>query len=185
MAVVELIEKPKKLIPRFAMRYSRRRFGQVVEPAMAAAHHSGVLVSMGLHETAVQYGWKKLAPHLRWLAVQASAGEIGCSWCTDFGYYEGMNAGIDPQKVRDVPRWRNSDLYDEKERLVLEYAEGATRTPVEISPQLVAGLHQHFSEAEIVELAAWVALENYRSRFNGGLGLKAQGFSERCAVPVG
>src|SRR5580704_17779637 len=169
MANVELIEKPKKLIPKIALRYSRRRFGEVVEPAMAAAHHSGVLLSMGLHETAVQYGWKKLPLHLRWLAVQVSAGEIGCSWCTDFGYYEGMNSGVDPRKVRDVPRWRDSDVYDVKERLVLEYAVCATQTPVEISPELVAGLHEHFSEEEIVELAAWVALENYRSRFNGGL----------------
>ena len=31
-------------------------------------------------------------------------------------------------------------------------------------------------------MAAWVALENYRSRFNAGLGLKSQGFSDSCRV---
>lgn len=46
-------------------------------------------------------------------------------------------------------------------------------------------LRAHFSDAEIVELAGWVALENYRSRFNAGLGLRSQGFSDSCKVPAG
>ena len=35
----------------------------------------------------------------------------------------------------------------------------------------------------MVELAAWVALEHFRSRFNAGLGLRSQGFAQTCAVP--
>jgi alkylhydroperoxidase family enzyme len=119
------------------------------------------------------------------LALQAAAGEIGCSWCTDFGYYEGMQQGIDPLKVRAVPHFRESDVYDETERTVLEYAVAATATPVVVSDELVGRLRQHLSEPEIVELTAWVALENLRSRFNAGLGLKTQGFSDRCeAAPT-
>ena len=105
MAHVTLIDRPTGLVPRLAARYSRRRFGRDVEPTMAASHHAGVLVAMGALETAVAKGWKRLDPHLRWLAIQAAAGQIGCSWCTDYGYYEGMQQGIDPQKVRDVPRF--------------------------------------------------------------------------------
>ena len=138
---------------------------------------------MGALESAVDKGWKRLDPRLRWLAVQAAAGEIGCSWCTDFGYYEGVQQGVDPRKVRDVPVWRSSDAYDERERAVLEYAEGATSTPAEVSEDLVRRLHAHFSDAEIVELAGFVALENFRSRFNAGLGLHSQGFSDNCKVP--
>jgi alkylhydroperoxidase family enzyme len=89
---------------------------------------------------------------------------------------------VDPRKVRDVPRWRESGAYDEQERVVLEYAEAATSTPVFVSEDLVAKLHQFFSEEEMVELAAWVALENFRSRFNGGLRLRSEGFSDRCDV---
>ncbi|HXQ44860.1 MAG TPA: carboxymuconolactone decarboxylase family protein [Acidimicrobiales bacterium] len=182
MAHVTLVERPAGLVPKLAVHYSRHRFGQVVEPVMAAAHHSGVLMAMGAVETAAERGWKKLDPRLRWLAVQAAGGEIGCSWCTDFGYYEGMQQGIDPQKVRDVPCFATSDVYDETERAVLDYALAATATPVTIPDELIERLHRHLSEPEIVELAAWVALENLRSRFNAGLGLKSQGFSDRCEV---
>ena len=155
----------------------------MVEPAAAASHHSGVLVAMGALETAAEKGWKKLDPTLRWLAIQEASTQIGCSWCVDYGYYEGMNDGIDPEKVRASTRWRESTLFDERERLVLEYAAAATLTPAQVSDELADRLHRHFSDAEIVELAAWVALENFRSRFNAGLGLRSQGFAERCEVP--
>ena len=182
MAHVTLIDKPAGLVAKLAARYSRHRFGQAVEPVMAASHHGGVLMAMGAVETAAERGWKRLDPRLRWLAIQASAGEIGCSWCTDFGYYEGMQQGIDPRKVRDVPRFRDSDVYDDAERVVIDYAVAATATPSALTDEMVERLHRHLSEPEIVELAAWVALENFRSRFNAGLGLKSQGFSDRCEV---
>lgn len=185
MAHVQLTDKADRLIPRVALRYSRRRFGRVVEPVAAAAHHSGVLVAMGALETAAERGWRRLDHDLRWLAIQAVAMEIGCSWCTDYGYYEGMQQGTDPTKVRAVEQWRTSAVFDERERAVLEYAEAATATPVLISDELMARLHRHFTEPEIVELAAWVAMENFRSRFNAGLGLRSQGFSDSCDLPAG
>lgn len=184
MAIVSLVDRPHRLIPRIAALYSRRQFGKDVEPVQAASHHNGVLVAAGLIETAAEKGWNKLDRHLALLAVQAAAGVIGCSWCTDFGYYESLQRGQVPAKVRDVPRWRESDAYTEKERTVLEYAEAATLRPVVINDDLAARLHEHFSEAEIVELAAWVALENYRSCFNAGLDLHSQGFSDSCKVPL-
>ncbi len=184
MAHVTLDDKPAGMIPKVALAYARRKFGAVVDPVKAATHHAGVLVGWGALETAAERGWRKLDLHLRWLAIQATAGAIGCSWCTDFGFYEGVQQGVDPAKIRDVPRWRSSDAYDERERTVLEYAEAATTTPVVVPDELVERLHEHFSEAEIVELAAWVALENYRSRFNAGLGLRSQGFSDRCDLDM-
>ncbi len=183
MAHVPLHDHPKGLVPRVATVYTKRRFGQMVEPTAAASHHSGVLLAMGSLETAVQLGWKKLDPTLRWLAVQATGMQIGCSWCVDYGYYEGMHDGVDPAKVRAVAAWRSSELFDECERVILEYAETATACPGEVSDELATRVRTHLSEAEFVELAAWVALENFRSRFNAGLGLHSQGFSENCDIP--
>jgi len=184
MAHVPLLDEPRGAVPRLARRYTKRRFGQMVEPTAAASHHSGVLIAMGSLETAVQLGWKKLDPTLRWLAIQAVSGRIGCSWCIDYGYYEGMNEGIDPAKVRSAGDWRSSDLFDERERVVLEYAEVASGCPAEVTEELAARVRAHLSDAEFVELAAWVALENFRSRFNAGLGLRSQGFSDSCEIPM-
>ncbi len=184
MANVELLTRPKGLVPRMAARYARKRFGRDIEPMQAASHHPGVLVAVGLVETAAEKGWHKLDRRLALLAIQAAAGTIGCSWCMDYGYYENLQQGQDPAKVRDVPVWRDSPVYSEEERVVLEYAEAASSTPVVIDEDLTARLHQHFTDPQIVELAGWVALENDRSRFNAGLGLKSQGFSDNCQIPA-
>ena len=56
--------------------------------------------------------------------------------------------------------------------------------PSAVSPDDVEPLRGFLTDKEIVELAGWVALENYRSRFNAGLGLVSQGFSEQCEVPA-
>ncbi len=184
MAHLPLVERPKGLLQRYAWRYSRKQFGKVVEPVQAVAHHGGVTIASGALEMAAARGWRSLDEHLRWLALQATSAAIGCSWCIDYGYYESVQSGVDPRKVRDVARWRDSDAYDDRERLVLEYAEAVNTTPSAVTDDLAARLREHFSNKEIVELTAWIALENYRSRFNAGLGLTSEGFADVCAVPL-
>ena len=48
---------------------------------------------------------------------------IGCSWCVDFGYWEFHHQGVDQARLRDVPGWRDSDVYSDLERAVMNYAE--------------------------------------------------------------
>jgi alkylhydroperoxidase family enzyme len=72
------------------------------------------------------------------------------------------------------------------ERLVLEYADAMTRTPVEVPDALFARLREKFSEAELVELTSTIAWENYRARFDHAFGIEAENFAEgaACALPV-
>jgi alkylhydroperoxidase family enzyme len=67
---------------------------------------------------------------------------------------------------------------------VLDYAVAITATPVEVPDAHFAQLRAHFAEAEIVELTAAVAWENYRARFDHALGIEAQGFSEGAYCPL-
>lgn len=181
-SVVRLVDQPSGLLQRYAWRFSKKKFGLVADPVRAAAHHSGVLMAGGAMEMVVEKRWDRIDVSLRWLVLQAVSAQIGCTWCIDYGYYEAMNSGIDPQKIRNLPRWRDCDIYTDAERLVLEYAEAATATPAAISEDIVQRLQATFDEAELVELASWIALENLRSRTNAALGLHSQGFSDRCEV---
>jgi alkylhydroperoxidase family enzyme len=87
-----------------------------------------------------------------------------------------MQAGASDDKIRAVPTWRESALFSPVERDALEYAERMTITGEKVSDELFARLRGHFSEAQMVELTAVVALENFRSKFNPPLGIEAQGF---------
>lgn len=183
MTYVSRVERPKGLVQRAAWWFSRKKFGRIVEPLQATAHHPGVLLASGLIETVAGARWKRLDPHLRWLALQATAAAIGCSWCIDYSYYEGVNHGVDPRKVREITHWRESDAYDDRERAVLAYAEAVNATPTCVTSEIIADLHRYFDDAQIVELAAWIALENLRSRTNSGLGARSEGFAESCSLP--
>lgn len=87
-----------------------------------------------------------------------------------------MQAGADEDKVREIPTWRESRRFSGAERVALEYAEAMTITGQRVSDELFARLRTFYDEAQIVELTAAVALENFRSKFNVPLGVEAQGF---------
>ena len=78
------------------------------------------------------------------------------------------------EKVAEVLNWQDSKLFSPAERVALEYAE-------QVDDALFAELKKHFTEAQLVELTAAIALENFRSKFNPTLGVEAQGF---CMVPT-
>ncbi len=84
------------------------------------------------------------------------------------------------EKLAEVTTWRDSTLFSEAERLALEYAERITYTDRKVDDALVDQLKKHYSDAQIVELTAAIAMENFRSKFNPALGIEAQGF---CMVP--
>lgn len=164
-------------------RVSRRMYaGKVLDPLKAGFHHRGFLASwLGLEMSAKR--WKKLPETLQALAVMAVAHEIGCSFCTDFGYWEYHHRGVDLRKLRDIGAWHTSPVYTDLERAVIQYSVAATAVPSAVTDELADALRPDLDDAQIVELAALVALENFRSRFNAGLGLSSQGFRDDCEVP--
>jgi alkylhydroperoxidase family enzyme len=87
-----------------------------------------------------------------------------------------MQAGATDEKIREVPTWRESRLFSALERDALEYAEKMTITGEKVTDELWGRLRGHFTEAQLVELTAAVALENFRSKFNVPLGVEGQGF---------
>jgi alkylhydroperoxidase family enzyme len=179
------LDPPQTLSYRIGARISRRRYGVMLDPGAALAHNMSVGRSYAFFELMVER-WHGLDRGLKDLAVMAAAARIGCSWCLDFGYWEAtMRHHVPAEKVRAVPGWRDSDAFSALERLVLEYAEAMTDTPPGVTDEMVDRLRAHLSESELVELTAIVAVENLRSRMNSSLGLTAQGFKDRCAVPAG
>ena len=94
----------------------------------------------------------------------------------DINASRGMRAGASEEKVRRVESWATSPHYADAERVALEVAEAMTITGMKVADELFARARKHYSEAQMVELAAAVALENFRSKFNVALGVDAQGF---------
>jgi alkylhydroperoxidase family enzyme len=96
----------------------------------------------------------------------------------------GRKAGLTEAKLRAMADFETSDEFTELERLALRYAVEMARTEVEIPDELFAALRRHLSDAQLVELTAAIAWENYRARFNHALGMEAEGFSRGKFCPL-
>ena len=184
-------ERPGPLT-RLILRVSRRKVAQLtgretermIEPLEAYARAPRLLVAYGMFEqaTAKQKG---LPARLKLLAELKAATLTRCEYCIDIGSQIARRAGISDDQLRTLPGYRESELFDELEKLVLDYAVGMSRTPVAVSDECFAELERHFDDAQLVELTNVIALENMRGRFNLALGIGASGFSDGmvCAVP--
>ncbi|CAN5610976.1 hypothetical protein BH10ACT10_BH10ACT10_13850 [soil metagenome] len=176
------LREPTTLFGRFLAWYTNRTFGDVPDNALALLHHPPALKAILGFERRIDK-WDRLDPDLKVLAQLASASVIGCTWCTDFGYFAAHSKGLAVDRLRDVPRWREVDVFTDVEKAVLEYAEAMTATPPTVTDAMAETLRGHLGDDGFVELTVMVAVENERSRMNSALGLSSQGFAERCELP--
>ena len=89
--------------------------------------------------------------------------------------------GASKEKIEAVAQFRESDLFTPEDRAALAFAEAMTVTPALVSDEVFADARRHFDEKQLVELAATVAMENERARFNRAFGVESQDFYERRA----
>lgn len=163
-------------------RFSRRLLGDVPEPVGVYWHNPAVLkFYFALGQKSAK--WDRCDENLKSFAHMAVASLLGCTWCLDFGYFMAHNEGLDETKAREVPRWRESDVFTPLERDVMEYAEAMSQTPPTVSDQLSQRLLDALGPAALVELSAYVALANVYTRTNIAFGIEAQGFAAACGLP--
>jgi AhpD family alkylhydroperoxidase len=178
---------------RLLYRMTRRSMAQVagretermLEPIELFARVPRILFGYGMLEWAA--GKSHLVDHrFRDLAELKAATLTSCEYCIDLGSsIARRRAGLSDEQLLALPRYRDSQLFSDLDKLVLDYAVGMSRTPVEVSDELFNALREHFDDAQLVELTSVIALENLRGRFNLALGIGATGFSEGmvCAIP--
>ncbi len=98
----------------------------------------------------------------------------------DINSSRGMSHGATIEKLSAVDRFRDSPLFSDAERAALAFAEAATRTPTVVTDAEFDLVRRHYTVPQIVELAATIAIEHFRAKFNTALGVQSQGL---CFLP--
>ena len=160
-------------------RMARKMLGEVPEPIGVYWHNQKVLNTSFSFSRKLQK-WDQCDENLKTYAHMAAVSLVGCSFCLDFGYFEANNNGLDVTKAREVPRWRESDVFSPLERDVMEYAEAMSQTPPTVTDELSARLLEHLGAAALVELTAVISFANLTTRGNVALGIESDGFAEAC-----
>lgn len=82
--------------------------------------------------------------------------------------------GVSDEKILALAEYATSPLYEEKERVALEYADRITITNQDVDDELFSRLRRVFDEEALVELTAAIAWENASSKFNRALRVPSQ-----------
>jgi AhpD family alkylhydroperoxidase len=107
----------------------------------------------------------EITPRLRALVELRTSQINGCSYCVDLHSREARAAGEGQQRLDCLPVWRETDLYDERERAALAWAESVTLvSQTGVPDDVFEEVRRHFSEKELVDLTLIIASMNAWNR---------------------
>lgn len=178
ISVKKLKEYPWVLRPFFWSQ--KRKYGVILQPGLIWARVPKLFGAVAILYGVLDRKSSPISPVLRSLVTVRVSQINTCSFCVDINSATLAIRSGSMEKVDTLAKWKESDLFDEKERVVLEYAEAVTFSDQQVTDEMVTRLKEFFDEDGIVELTGLIAFQNLSSKFNSALDVPIQGF---CNLP--
>jgi AhpD family alkylhydroperoxidase len=98
--------------------------------------------------------------------IKLRASQInGCAYCVDMHSKEARHDGLSEQWINLMCVWRESPVYDERERALLEWTDAVTNIARTGAPDpAFEVLRKHFSEEETVKITVAIGTINIWNR---------------------
>ena len=181
---MKVTEKPLSSYPWYLRPFfwnQKRKYGQVLKPALIWARVPKLFAAVAILYGVLDRKLSPIEPTLRSLITVRVSQINGCLFCIDINSAVLAKRTGSTEKVQAVKDWQESNLFDKKEKTVLEYVEKVTYTDKQVDNNLMQRLSEYFDQDEIVEITGLIAFQNLSSKFNSALDLPAQGF---CSLPT-
>lgn len=162
-------------------KFAGKMFGRVPTSLGVLWHHVPALKASMAYGQKLQK-WDACDETLKTYAHMAVASLVGCTWCLDFNYFMARDKGLDLDKAREVPRWREAEVFTPLERQVMAYAEAVSQTPPTVTDEMVEPLLAALGPAGLIELTSVIGFANFTTRSNVALGIESEGFAEACGL---
>jgi len=158
----------------------KRKYGAILQPGLLWARVPKLFAAVALLYGALDRKSSPLSPVLRSLVTVRVSQINWCRFCIDINSATLARRSGSMEKVEKLAQWRESDLFDAMEKVVLEYTEAVTYSEQQVTDELVGRLRGFFDDDGIVELTGLIAFQNLSSKFNSALDVPPQGF---CKLP--
>lgn len=181
---MKVTEKPLSSYPWYLRPFfwnQKRKYGQVLKPALIWARVPKLFAAVAILYGVLDRKLSPIEPTLRSLITVRVSQINGCLFCIDINSAVLAKRTGSTEKVQAVKDWQESNLFDKKEKTVLEYVEKVTYTDKQVDNDLMQRLSEYFDQDEIVEITGLIAFQNLSSKFNSALDIPAQGF---CSLPT-
>ena len=158
----------------------KRRYGEVLSPGMLWGRSPWVFASLALLYGALDRKGSPLSPVLRSLITVRVSQINHCEFCVDINSATLVKRGVPENKIEALREWQDSPLFNQTERVALEYTEVVTHSELRVDDNLMARVKENFDDDALIELTGLIAFQNLSSKFNDALNVAPQGF---CHLP--
>jgi len=123
------------------------------------------------------------------LIALASSLSSGCKYCQAHTSHGANRAGVNPEKIVEILKYKESSHFTLSEKAALDLAFSAGVTPNASKKEHFVELRNHFSDEAIIDIVAVIALFGFLNRWNDTLGSKLEDvpkeFVEKELNPLG
>jgi len=156
----------------------KRKYGAILQPGLLWARVPKLFAAVAVLYGTLDRKSSPLSPVLRSLVTVRVSQINWCRFCVDINSATLAKRSGSMEKVEKLAQWKESDIFDEKEKVVIEYTEAVTYSDQQVTDELMQRLKAFFNEDVIVELTGLIAFQNLSSKFNSALDVPPQGFCE-------
>ena len=157
----------------------KRKYGAVLDPGLLWGRVPKIFAAVAILYGVLDRKSSPLDPVLRSLVTVRVSQINWCHFRVDINSATLANRAGSMEKVEQLADWQERDIFTDKERLALEYAEVVTYSDQQVTNELMERLKVVFDDDTIVELTGLIAFQNLSSKFNSALDVPAQGFCSR------
>jgi len=154
----------------------RKKYGSVLNSSLLWARSPQLFLGLSCLFGALERKTSLISPALRSLIIVRVSQINACAFCIDLNSYILSQRGVPLSKVEELGNWRKSTLFNDEEKIVLEYTEAITITDKRVDEQLFKHLREFLNDDQIIELTAAIAFQNMSTKFNTALDVSSQGF---------
>jgi uncharacterized peroxidase-related enzyme len=160
--------RPQKTVPEIAelLEASKNRMGFLPNSQLIMAHRPEILRGFVQLASAINGPGSTISPQLRNLVSQMASRAAGSGYCMAHTAHTAGRVGIPDAKEDALWQYETSPLFSAAERAALRVAQGAAQAPNAVTDEDFAELKRHYSDAQIVDIVAVIALFGFLNRFN-------------------
>lgn len=145
---------------------ARQASGYVPTSMRIMAHKPDILRAFGGLIGAIMRTETELPMQMKWLVAHAVSTSAGCVYCQAHTAANGGKKGLAVEKSQEILNYRDSPLFSDAERAVIEFGLAAGEVPNATERAHFDALRKHFTQGEIVELVSVISLFGWLNRWN-------------------
>ena len=164
------------------MQFFKGPLGVVPNSVRTMARRPAIATAFTALNQAVMACHGAVTPEFKRLVGYVTSFVSGCRYCQAHTILASERFGASEARLADVWRFAESPHFTAAEKAALAYAFAAASNPNAVDESIAEALRAHWSDDDIVEITAVIALFGYLNRWNDSMGTSLEDLPTEVAT---